>query len=77
MVHLIRYLKEFLKYEMTIGRFYCTTEMSEFQLTEKKNEMQFYISVAKTYDFLFTVDLMELTSNGGIKIRSLSEQKDV
>ena len=39
--------------------------------------MQFCISVAKTYDFLFTVDLMELTSNGGIKIRSLSEQTEI
>lgn len=46
--------------------------MSELQLTEKKNEIQFQIAVAKTYNFLFSVDLMELTSNGGIKITSLN-----
>ena len=78
MIQLIRYLKALEKLELTMAHYaYINNTVKEFILQEKSSEMEFTFTTGSKFDFVFSVDLMELMENGGIKVHRSSDGNNI
>lgn len=51
--------------------------VSDFRFADSNTEIEFVFTSGLKFDFLFSVDIIELLDNGGIKIYSGNEDKNI